>query len=98
MESGRFSSRGQLVVPKSIRDALNIKPGTEVEFERAAQGFVVRIADALSHKERLDRLVGCLKRPGRRRALSIEEMDRLVLEKARAEDERTKPRKGRRRR
>lgn len=97
MEHGKISSKGQLVVPKSIREQLNMKPGTEVQFEPAARGFVVRLAERLSHKQRLDRLVGILKKPGRRKPLSVEDMNRAVLRIARAEDERTKPAKGRRR-
>lgn len=36
-----ITSKGQVTVPKQIRDALGIDPGTEVTFDINAQGEVV---------------------------------------------------------
>jgi AbrB family looped-hinge helix DNA binding protein len=36
-----LTSKGQVTVPKSIRDYLGLKPGSAVIFERAAGGEVV---------------------------------------------------------
>ncbi|CAN5531406.1 MAG: AbrB/MazE/SpoVT family DNA-binding domain-containing protein [Iamia sp.] len=38
----KVSDKGQITIPKEIRDALGIGAGTEVEFERAADEIVVR--------------------------------------------------------
>jgi antitoxin PrlF len=36
------SSKGQVTIPKSIREDLGIGPGDEVEFERTPTGYVLR--------------------------------------------------------
>ena len=42
METTRLSSRGQLVLPKSIRDADNWREGTEFLVERVPEGVLLR--------------------------------------------------------
>lgn len=37
-------AKGQVVIPKSIRDALKIQPGQEVVFEQHGDGVLVRKA------------------------------------------------------
>lgn len=37
------TSKGQVTIPKPIRDRLGIKPGNAVEFELAADGQVVLV-------------------------------------------------------
>ncbi|HQX79591.1 MAG TPA: AbrB/MazE/SpoVT family DNA-binding domain-containing protein [Steroidobacteraceae bacterium] len=36
-----LTSKGQVTVPKTVRDYLGLKPGTAVTFERLASGEVV---------------------------------------------------------
>ena len=38
----RVTEKGQVTIPKKIRDALGISPGDEVEFEAAGDGYVLR--------------------------------------------------------
>lgn len=38
----RVTEKGQVTIPKELRDALGIGPGTEVEFERNKDAIVVR--------------------------------------------------------
>lgn len=38
----RLTSKGQVTIPKEIRDELGLKPGSEVEFVRENGGFVLR--------------------------------------------------------
>jgi AbrB family looped-hinge helix DNA binding protein len=40
----RVGAKGQVVIPKGIRDELGLKPGSEVDFERDGDG--VRILPA----------------------------------------------------
>jgi antitoxin PrlF len=38
----KVTEKGQVTIPKELRDALGIGAGTEVEFERTGDGVVVR--------------------------------------------------------
>lgn len=38
----RVTEKGQITIPKALRDALGIGAGTEVEFERRKDAIVVR--------------------------------------------------------
>ncbi len=42
----RVTEKGQVTIPKELRDALGIGAGTEVEFERRRDTIVVRKASA----------------------------------------------------
>lgn len=41
----RVTEKGQVTIPKEIRDALGIGPGTEIVFERRKDAIVVRKSD-----------------------------------------------------
>ncbi|MFO8115368.1 MAG: AbrB/MazE/SpoVT family DNA-binding domain-containing protein [Halorubrum sp.] len=38
----RVTTKGQVTIPKEIRDALGIEPGDEVDFERVGSGYRLR--------------------------------------------------------
>jgi len=38
----RVTEKGQVTIPKEIRDELGIQPGDEVTFERTDTGYIVR--------------------------------------------------------
>ncbi|MDP9452127.1 MAG: AbrB/MazE/SpoVT family DNA-binding domain-containing protein [Actinomycetota bacterium] len=42
----RVGPKGQVVIPKALRDLIDLKPGDEVEFE--LEGATVRVAPARS--------------------------------------------------
>lgn len=88
-----------MVIPKTIRRDLKIRPGTELAVERIDQrSFSVSVAPHLSHRAQVAQLVGMFRRPGRRRKpLSVEEMDRAIGRIVLEDDERTKTRGSRRR-
>src|SRR4051794_41974530 len=66
MERTRVSSKGQVVIPKSVRNALGIGLGAVLNVE-ALEGAVVlrpvRKEKRLPTREELDRVAGCLARP-----------------------------------
>jgi antitoxin PrlF len=63
--STTVTSKGQVTIPKPVRDRLNIKPGSQVEFELAPDGRVVLVKAGrkagTAIKGRFDRLRGVLK-------------------------------------
>jgi AbrB family looped-hinge helix DNA binding protein len=68
-----LTSKGQVTIPKEIREALGVDAGDRVDFTLEADGSVrmeVRRRDLAS-------LAGLLHRPGLRR-LSVEEMDEAI--------------------
>jgi AbrB family looped-hinge helix DNA binding protein len=56
----KVTEKGQVTIPKALRDALGIGAGSEVEFERRRDTIVVRKAKRATHRgHRLaDRLRG----------------------------------------
>ncbi len=50
-----LTSKGQVTVPKRIRDALQLLPGTAVEFSVNSNGEVVLRPAAVRKKARMDR-------------------------------------------
>lgn len=66
METVKVSSKGQIVIPKALRDAFAIVPGTE--FVISAEGDEIRLrpAPSVSSTRAVDGL-GLLARKGRKR-------------------------------
>lgn len=73
MPAATLTSKGQLVVPKSIRDLLGLHPGDRLDFVVLDDGNVL-IRPAT---EDVNRLKGILRRPGRT-PVSVEEMHRII--------------------
>ena len=71
----RLSSRGQLVLPKKVRDRLGWAPGTELDVEVNGEAVIVRVR-RLRGRTTLDELVGCIPCDGP--AVSPAEMDTAV--------------------
>jgi AbrB family looped-hinge helix DNA binding protein len=75
METTRLSSKGQVVLPKTVRDVYHWAPGTEFSVEDTGDGVLLRPIK-ISQPTRLDDVVGCL--PVEGSARSIEEMDDAI--------------------
>jgi len=59
MMATKVTSKGQVTIPKPVRDRLGIVPGSEVEFRLAADGnIVIEKADGTRPPSRFARLVG----------------------------------------
>ena len=53
------TSKGQVTIPKPVRDLLGIKPGSRVDFERAPDGRIVLVrVDGKPRPSRFARLRG----------------------------------------
>ncbi|MEQ1864328.1 MAG: AbrB/MazE/SpoVT family DNA-binding domain-containing protein [Micropepsaceae bacterium] len=61
---GAVTSKGQVTIPKLMRDHLGVKPGTEVDFQINAAGEVVLVAKGKRRKSRFAHLVGSAKGKG----------------------------------
>jgi AbrB family looped-hinge helix DNA binding protein len=73
-----MSSRGQTVIPKTIREHLGLHPGDVIDFIVADDGGVL-VRPAV---EDVRRLKGLLQRP-RQRAVSVQEMNQAVRQRSR---------------
>lgn len=73
MPAAKLTSKGQMVVPKSIRERLGLHPGDRLDFVVQDDGNVL-IRPAT---ENVVRLKGLLRRPGRP-SVTVEEMKRVV--------------------
>lgn len=72
----RVTSKGQVTIPKGIRDEMGLLPGTEVEFIRDEDG--VRIHRAPGSKSRGEELVEHLRKAGENYTMTTEEVMRLT--------------------
>lgn len=56
----KVTSKGQVTIPKPVRDLLGIAPGSSVDFRRAADGTVVieKSGSGAPRRSRLADLVG----------------------------------------
>jgi antitoxin PrlF len=55
----KVTSKGQVTIPKPVRDHLGIVPGSEVEFRRSADGgILIERADGTRPPSRFAKLVG----------------------------------------
>jgi AbrB family looped-hinge helix DNA binding protein len=75
MESTRLSSKGQIILPKAVRDAHHWKPGMAFSVEDTGDGVVLRPLKSMP-PTRLEDVAGCLYRPGPRH--SLREMDDAI--------------------
>jgi AbrB family looped-hinge helix DNA binding protein len=80
MASGTVTSKGQVTIPKEIRDYLKIDTGNQVDFVIGRDGTVVLLPRRLDSST----ISGMMHRPGRA-AVVLEDMDGQILESVAAE-------------
>ena len=80
MRTSRLSTKGQIIVPKSIRDEHAWTPGTELAFEETSDGILLRPVTVFPPST-LDQVAGCLKYEGKPK--TIADMDKAVMNEAR---------------
>lgn len=76
MPASTLTSKGQLVIPKAIRDRLKLEPGDRLDFIVQEDGDVLIRPIAVDVRN----LKGLLHRPGRP-SVSVEEMNRVVRQR-----------------
>ena len=80
METTRLSSKGQIVLPRSIRTAKAWRPGQALEVLNTEDGVLLKPLKGFARSQ-LDDVVGCLPYKGKPR--TIEQMDAAVASEAR---------------
>jgi AbrB family looped-hinge helix DNA binding protein len=60
METTRLSTKGQIILPKSIRDSRDWKPGTAFTIEETGDGVLLRPATHFPAAD-LEEVAGCLR-------------------------------------
>lgn len=81
MATGTLTSKGQLTIPKAVRDRLGLRTGDVVEFRFDERGRVVLSPVAGSA---VGRVSGVLRHLARSEPVPVEEMRRAVLRRAAA--------------
>ncbi|MBC8459070.1 MAG: AbrB/MazE/SpoVT family DNA-binding domain-containing protein [Deltaproteobacteria bacterium] len=79
MSLATLTSKGQVTVPKEIRDSLRLHTGDKVEF------IITETKEALFRPvtKKVDDVFGKLHKPGRK-PISVEEMDSVIRQKMQA--------------
>ena len=76
MNTTRLSSKGQIVLPKAVRERHGWKEGTELSVESAAEGVLLRARKPFA-PTRVEDVYGALQYRGR--VKSVEEMDTAII-------------------
>lgn len=88
METIKLSSRGQIVIPKEVRDLAHLSEGAELTVVFEAGEIKLRPVPAVPVTTH-DEVAGCLHRPGHR-AMSQEETDRAIAALLKSQDDATR--------
>ena len=83
MATATMSTKGQIVIPRALREQLGWAAGTKLQVEVQGTALVLRTTPAVEPTT-VDDLLGCLPYDGP--AKTIEEMDEGVAAGARASD------------
>lgn len=75
MPNTKISSKGQVVIPKSIREKRKWRPGTKLAVEETAEGVLIR-PNLFGKPLAVEEVQGSLPYDGK--AKSIEEMDEAI--------------------
>jgi antitoxin PrlF len=76
MPSAVVTSKGQITIPKEVREALGVDAGDRVEFVESAKGVFEIVAASRDVRE----LKGMIARP--RKPVSVEDMRKAVARRA----------------
>ncbi len=82
MDTTKLSAKGQIVLPKRVRDAHGWAPGVEFVVENTEAGVLLR-PKSQEKKGSVADAAGMLRRPGRKPA-SLKDMDAAIAAEVRA--------------
>ena len=85
METTKLSSKGQVVLPKSVRDARGWEPGAEFAVEEVSEGILLRPLRPFRSTS-VAEVFGCLKYTGR--AKTLRQMEKAIARGVRARHDR----------
>ena len=88
MQTTKLSTKGQIILPKSIRDARAWKPGTEFTVELTDRGILLQPTKAFFPPTKLEDVVGCLKYKGKPKTLK--QMEEGIARAVREDYERSR--------
>lgn len=74
-----ISTKGQVILPKAIRDQRRWSAGTKLTVENTPEGVLLK-AGPVFPETSIDAVAGSLKRPGR--ALTLKQMDDAIAREA----------------
>ena len=97
MEHTRVSSKGQMIIPKRVREALGLKQGTELAVELLPGGGFAARPKATDHVAQVRRLAGSLSRYAKGRG-SARSDDAAILRVVARDDARIRSYAARKRR
>jgi AbrB family looped-hinge helix DNA binding protein len=80
METTKLSSKGQVVLPRSVRAGRKLKPGVIFSVEDVPEGILLRPLKPFAPTT-IETAFGCLRYAGK--AKTVEDMHRAVLAEAR---------------
>ena len=80
VDKTRLSSKGQVIIPKAVRDARGWEAGMTFEIENAGEAIILRPVRGFPGT-RLDDVFGCLTWKGP--AKSLDDMERAIVSEAR---------------
>ncbi len=80
MKTTRISSKGQVVLPKSLRESRKWQSGTELAVEAVDGGLFLRALQPFPGTT-IERVFGCLNYKGKPK--SVAEMDRAIAKETR---------------
>ncbi len=81
MEKTKLSSKGQVVLPKSLRDARRWRPGAQFAVEEVSEGLLLRPVRPFQAVS-FDEVFGCLKYNGRPK--TFRQMEQAIAKGVRA--------------
>ena len=81
------STKGQVILPKAVRDQRGWKPGTKLTVEQTPDGVLLK-PEPLFPPTTNEEVYGCLKWDGP--PISLEEMDAAITEEVRERDARSR--------